>query len=184
MSLLDLAFLFVILVFAFQGFRNGIVREVLGIAGLVVAMLVAVRYMDPLGDMLGRFLEQSRELLELWAAVILFSAVFTLALSVALLIRKMLEAVRLNMINRLFGFFFGGVKSAIAIALFMLFLAGLELPSEETRRASFLYPKIMRIVPNTFQLLALVFPGAAAAFDRFEEMLGPVDPEDPLPISD
>jgi len=153
MSLLDLAILLIVLFFSFQGFRNGLVREILTLAGLLAALFVALHYMAPLSLWLLKFVELSVELVSILSATILFSLVFTIALIFAYLIQKFLEVIHLNLINRLFGLFFGGLKSAIVISLLLIFMAGMNIPDQEIRQESLIYSYILRLAPMVFEKL-------------------------------
>ncbi|MEX1062213.1 MAG: CvpA family protein [Balneolaceae bacterium] len=176
MNLLDLVIGLIVLLFAFQGFRNGIVREVLTIAGVVFAIFVALRLMEPLAGLLNPFLDHREDVIILISGLVLFTATFILVLVIAMLIRKFLEFIKLNIINRLFGFAFGGLKSVIAVSAVLLLLAGLDMPHEETRQGSFLYPYIIPVAPAAYNLAASAFPGSSDFMRQVQETLDENNP--------
>ena len=169
MSLLDLGILATLTLFAIFGFRNGIVRELFTIIGLVVAIYIAFRYMEDaamwLSGMTGQTLSAEVTLV---TGLILFTITFILFLLLAFLIRRLLEAIYLNIINRILGSAFGAVKAGIAISAILLLLGMFGVPDEETRRESILYPHILKVAPAAYNLIAGVLPGAGEFMEQFK----------------
>ncbi|MEX0890405.1 MAG: CvpA family protein [Balneolaceae bacterium] len=158
MSLFDLAILLILVFFSFQGFRNGLVKEILTLAGLVVALFVALLYMDLMGGWISGVVDLSEEGASVLAATLLFTAVFLIALITAHLIRKFLEVIHLNLLNRLLGLVFGGVKSALAVSLVLILLAGWNIPGEDVRQGSLIYSYILNLGPILFDQLETLLP--------------------------
>lgn len=158
MSLFDLAILLIIVFFSFQGFRNGLVKEILTLAGLVVALFVALHYMDLVAGWISGVVDLSEEGASVLAATLLFTAVFVIALLTAHLIRKFLEVIHMNLLNRLLGLAFGGLKSALAVSLVLILLAGLGIPGEEMRQNSLIYSYILNLGPILFERLETLLP--------------------------
>jgi membrane protein required for colicin V production len=182
MNFLDLAILLPILLFAFQGYRNGVVREILTIAGVIFAVFVAFQYMGELAEVLIPLFDQPDDIMILISGIIMFSAVFILVLTIAFLIRKFLEFIKLNTLNRIFGFIFGGLKSGIAISALLLLFAGFGLPGEETRNQSITYSYIIHLAPKAFNMVASIYPGSGDFVNKIEETLDESNPIKHLPI--
>jgi membrane protein required for colicin V production len=182
MNLLDIVILLIVIVFAFQGYRNGIVKEVLTIVGVIFAVFIAFRYMNELADMLIPHFDQSEDVIILISGLIMFSATLILILTIAYLIRKFLELIKLNIINRIFGSIFGGLKSAIIISAVLLLFAGFGLPGEEARSESITYPYVIQLAPAAFNMVAAALPGTENFVNRIEETLDEANPMKHLPI--
>src|SRR5690625_7700146 len=60
MNILDLLILLPIAFFAYRGFKNGLIREVLGIVGIVLGVFLAFRYMDEAGAYIQPFFGEYR----------------------------------------------------------------------------------------------------------------------------
>jgi len=169
MNLLDLGILATLILFAIFGFRNGIVREVLTIIGLVVAIYVAFRYMEDAALWLSELTSQTLSAeVTLVTGLILFTLTFILFLLLAFLIRRFLEAIHLNIINRILGFIFGGVKAGIAVSALLLLLGMFGVPDEETRRESVLYSQILEVAPAAYDLIAGVLPESGRFMEQFQ----------------
>lgn len=182
MNLLDLAILFPIAMFAYQGYRNGIVREVLAIVGVIFAVFIAFQFMEQLSGMLEPFIDQPKDVITLISGVILFAATLILVLSIALLIRKFLELIRLNLINRLFGLLFGGLKACIAISAILLLLAGFNLPDEDTRAGSVSYAYVIQAAPAVYNLIISVYPESEDFVSKMRNTLDETNPIQNLPF--
>jgi len=169
MNLLDLGILATLILFAIFGFRNGIVREILTIIGLVVAIYVAFRYMEDAAMWLTELTSQTLSAeVTLVTGLILFTLTFILFLLLAFLIRRFLEAIHLNIINRILGFIFGGVKAGIAVSALLLLLGMFGVPDAETRRESILYPQILEVAPAAYDLIAGVLPESGQFMEQFQ----------------
>lgn len=169
MNLLDLGILATLILFAIFGFRNGIVREVLTIIGLVVAIYVAFRYMEDAAIWLSELTSQTLSAeVTLVTGLILFTLTFILFLLLAFLIRRFLEAIHLNIINRILGFIFGGVKAGIAVSALLLLLGMFGVPDEETRQESILYPRILEVAPAAYDLIAGILPESGNFMEQFQ----------------
>lgn len=169
MSLLDLGILATLTLFAIFGFRNGIVRELLTIIGLVVAIYVAFRFMEDAALWLSQLTSQTLSAeVTLVTGLILFTVTFILFLLLAFLIRRFLEAIHLNIINRILGFIFGGLKAGIAVSAILLLLGLFGVPDEETRQESIVYPRILKVAPAAYDLIAGVLPGSGQFMEQFQ----------------
>jgi membrane protein required for colicin V production len=182
MNLLDVIILLMVAVFAIQGYRNGIVQEVLTIVGVIFAVFVSFQFMNELAEMLIPHMDQSEDVIALIAGLILFTATFILVMAIAFLIRKFLELIKLNFINRIFGSIFGGLKSAIAISALLLLFAGFGIPGEETRNESLTYPYVIQLAPAAFNLVAAAIPGTENFVNRIDHTLDETNPMKHLPI--
>lgn len=129
MSVLDYAALGVILVSMLWGIWRGLMREVMSLAGWVLAFLAANAVAGPLGELLPAS----------WASgevrvLIAFGVVFVVTLSAATLVgvalSKMFKAAGLSGVDRTLGAIFG-LARGIVILLALAVAAGLtKLPRE------------------------------------------------------
>lgn len=156
MNLLDLILLAIILFSAVQGYRNGLVRELFSLLGILVALWVMTHYLDPMTESLSLALSASEGILQVLAASMLFLSVYLLALLFALMIQKLLETIHLNVINRLAGLMFGVIKAKLLLMAFLLLLGVIGFPGDETIQHSILYPLLTDSIPT---LIEAWFPG-------------------------
>lgn len=157
MNLFDLIILAILLFFSVQGYRNGLIRELFSVAGLLTALWVMTHYLEPMADWMGLFVDASETVLHVIAASMLFLSVYLLALLLALIIQKVLETIHLNVINRLAGLIFGTVKATLLLMAILLIVSLIGFPGPETTDTSLFYPLLTDAIPT---LLAEWIPGS------------------------
>ena len=176
MNWLDMVLLVPIALFAWRGFSNGIVGEVLGIAGLIVSVFLTFAYMKPAAVLFEPYFETAD-----YAVIAAGTAIFVGTLIVfqlaAWLLKSILKLAKLNMVNRVAGLGFGVLKAAVVLSAALLLLAGFRLPPEQIREESVLYPVVTPVAPVVYDAVALVWPGV----EGFKEtMEGALDQSNPL----
>ena len=182
MNYLDLLLLLPIGYFAYQGFINGIVREVLGIIGVILAVFLTFVLMEDMTSILQYFWFTPANYLPVLAGIILFFGAIIFTRFLANLIHKMLEVVSLNFINQILGGAFGALKTAIVFSAILLLLAGFNLPKEETRKESKVYTHIIFIAPAVYNAIVSVYPGAEDFITVIEKNIDPNNPLKSLPV--
>jgi membrane protein required for colicin V production len=123
MTWLDYAVLGVMAVSTVWGVWRGLVREVISLAGWVIAFLAANLFAGPLAEALPQSIPRS-ELRMLVAFVAIFIVTLTVTTLAALLLSKMLKAVGLGGLDRTLGGMFGVARGLLIVMAFAL-LAGL-----------------------------------------------------------
>ena len=135
MTWLDYALFGVFAASVVWGAWRGLVREVIGVLGWVIAFLAANLFAGPLGEELPGFIP-TPELRVLAAFLGIFVAVLVLATLLALLLSKLVQAVGLGGLNSLLGALFG-VARGVVIVLALALIAGLtSAPRQEFWRES------------------------------------------------
>ncbi|MGM0505604.1 MAG: CvpA family protein [Bacteroidota bacterium] len=156
MNLFDLILLAILLFFSVQGYRNGLVRELFSVAGILTALWVMTHFLDPMVEWMSLFVDASETALHVVAATMLFLSVYLLALLLALIIQKVLETIHLNVINRLAGLLFGTLKATLLLMAILLITGLVGFPGSETTDTSLFYPLLTDAIP---ELLAEWIPG-------------------------
>src|SRR5690625_7278871 len=106
MNILDLLILLPIAFFAYRGFKNGLIREVLGIAGIVLGVFLAFRYMDEAGVYIQLFFGEHVEYVPFVADFIIFIGSLVVVTGLALMPKKLFVAIQLHFMNRATGLVF------------------------------------------------------------------------------
>lgn len=123
MSWLDYAILGVLAVSVVWGILRGFVREVISLAGWVLAFLAANAVADPLGDALPTSIS-SPEVRVLAAFLIVFIFTLSIATMVGMLLSKLLKSAGLGGLDRTLGGLFG-LARGVVILLALAITAGL-----------------------------------------------------------
>jgi membrane protein required for colicin V production len=123
MTWLDYAVLGVLVASVLWGAWRGLVREVIGVLGWVIAFLAANLFAGPLGPTMPEFIP-TEELRVLAAFLGIFVGVLIVSTLLALLLSRLVQAVGLGGLNSVLGGLFG-VARAVVIVLAVAVLAGL-----------------------------------------------------------
>lgn len=170
MSVFDLIVFIIIGIFAVIGFKNGIIREVFRLFGLILAIFVAFTYFELFKD----WITSTTGILPSYALIISFLVLFfsvILLIHIAIwLIEYVLKISFLSLTNRILGSFFGVLKAGLLLSLAVLFLATLDIPSQETKESSFTYTTIERIAPTLYDGVMSIYPDAL----KFQESIGQI----------
>jgi membrane protein required for colicin V production len=154
MSYFDIIVGILLILAALKGLKNGLVKELAGLAALLLGIIFAVQFSDTTGEFLSRFFHTR------YMGVIAFLLTFVLVVVIVHLIahvlHRLINAVALGVFDRLLGLVFGVVKAGFIISIVLLGLEifGLEesivTPREQQR--SKLFPPVKNAAPMIFNL--------------------------------
>ncbi|MHB0777183.1 CvpA family protein [Halomonas sp. WWR20] len=113
---LDWAFLLVLTVSMLTGFLRGLVREALGLATWIVALLAARLFALPVGNMLEGFISHPDVRLVLGFVLVIFGVVMVCGFVIRL-INAAVEWVGMGFFNRVAGSVFGALRGAAVLVL-------------------------------------------------------------------
>lgn len=152
MNWIDALIAIIVLGFTFFGLRNGLIREGMSLAGIVVGIILATRFGDSIASIFGPATS------ELPSAIIFaIIVVTTSALSYWLgaLLRRTAKALFLGWADRLFGAIFGFVKGLLISSLILIILSLFAFfPAlGEKMKTSALAPRVIKVAPATYNLL-------------------------------
>jgi len=184
MNLLDFIILIPISYFCYRGFMNGIIKEVLSITGIILAVFLTFNYMDALSTAISPWFEEKAGYVPFVSGVVLFIGTVSMVQLTAYLMKKFLETVKLNFINRISGLAFGFLKSSIIVSAVLLLLAGFNLPAEEVRKNSLSYPHIIYAAPLAYDTIASVYPGAEYFSETLKKNINQYNPINNFPSLD
>lgn len=154
MNLLDFFILVPVLFFAFRGIKNGLIGEVLGTIGLIVAVYLTFQYMDEAAVVIQPLFKPDASYVVFIAAALIFILTLIVVQLIDYLASTFLKIIRLRPINMILGFFFGLLKGAIIVSAILLLLAGFQYPSEQTREDSMTYSYVIYIAPWAYNLVS------------------------------
>lgn len=170
MNLLDLIILVPLLLFAFRGYRNGLIRELFAAVGLVLAIFFAFQYMSDLSEYLRVQLDTNTAFVPYFSFGIIFLLVLLAVQIVIFFIEGVMKIAFLSLPNRLLGAFFSTFKIGLIISIILLILSGFNLPEEEVTSDSVFYSYIIQLAPETFNTLAKIYPGAGNYVETVQDI--------------
>ncbi len=159
MNALDVVVLLVLALFAFRGFKNGFIKEVLGLVGIIAACFIAFHYMGSLSEFLANHISVNPKYIPYFSAIVLFLGTLIVVELIIVFLTKLLQAVALGLPNRILGLVLSVIKAGVIISVILLVLAGFNEPSERYQKESLIYPYVMMMAPAAYDVIAWVFPG-------------------------
>lgn len=141
----------VVLVIGFiLGFKDGLVRKLIGLIGLILAVVLVIEFSVPVGAYIAPFFNDEVYLAEIIAGIVIF---FTTILVIAIIKRIVHPVDKVNkFINQILGGISGTIQVIFILSAFFLFLNVLRIPSEEAKKSSLGYQYVYDVIPATVDL--------------------------------
>jgi len=157
MNWLDIVIIVVAVLLGLAGLRQGIIKTVFGIAGLIVGIVLAGRYYDELAALLS---SSGATWANIAAYVIILIATLIVAGVVGSLVAKLVHLVLLGWLDRLvgcvLGVFIGGLLCAAVLAIVVKYYPGTEAVISQSGLAKFLmegFPLLLALLPGEFDFI-------------------------------
>jgi|ERR1041384_1908718 uncharacterized membrane protein required for colicin V production len=170
MNVTDILILLGLAAYLLLGFRDGFLKKVFAILGLWGGLVIATKYMVPLGDQYTAWFGTSDELSEILAFATLFLAV-TLIVNLFYRWVGKTDTESLKFVSRIAGALLGLAQGSVAISLLLLMFNVFDLPSTDSQSDSLLYHDTINIAPAVFDYSTTWIPDSKAFFDEVEVKL-------------
>jgi membrane protein required for colicin V production len=167
LTMLDWFILFVVAGGILRGFTVGAVRQLASLVGVLLAFLLSVQFMHPVGHMVADSIGLADEIAPLVGFIVLFGGVLIVGVAVARLIERMIDALSLTMLNRVVGAVVGAVKAVLLMSVLFLVLASVQMPSAESRSASQLYSPVATALPRAWDATVGYLPAVKRVSEQF-----------------
>jgi len=151
MNHIDYLLLAIILVGFILGYKDGLIRKIIGLLGLVIAIILAITYSSTLGDYLAPMFNDENYLAKIVSAIVIF---FATLLIFAIVKRLIHPSDKVNkFVNQLLGGIAGTIQIVFITSVFLLLLNTISVPSENDIKNSLLYSTIYSVIPTTIDLI-------------------------------
>ena len=133
------------------GYKDGLVRKVIGLLGLITAILAAVNYSGELGTYLAPMFNDEDYLAKIISGIVIF---FAIILLFSILKRLIHPSDKVNkFVNQLLGGIAGTIQIVFIISVFLLLFNAISIPDQEDIDNSLLYTYVYGIIPSTIDLI-------------------------------
>jgi len=150
LNYLDYIILVVLVIGFILGFKDGLVRKLIGLVGLILAVFLVIEFSVLVGLYIAPFFNDEVYLAEIIAGIIIF---FTTILVVSIIKRIVHPIDKVNkFINQILGGISGTLQIVFILSAFFLVFNVLRIPSEETKKESLGYKYIYNIIPSIVDL--------------------------------
>lgn len=155
MGTVDILFGVILGIFILIGLWKGFFREVLGFAGIIGGIFLAIIGFGPLGQVLAGLAPGVPAVV--WpflSFILIFVAVYLGSRLLAGLLSKLSESIFLGWLNHLLGGLVGGLKGAAIISLLLLIIGFFPMQGklQSIRENSMLYGPLQKFVPSIYNL--------------------------------
>ncbi len=165
MNYLDIIILIVVAVGFLLGFKDGLIRKIIGLIGLFVGIYIAYRFSDFFGSILLPIFNDDKNLADIFAGIILFLLI-VLLFSVLKRIIHPLDKVN-KLLNQLLGGLAGTLQVVFFISAVFVLLKVFNVPNKKDKDSSFMYQKVYFVVPSTISFLFGESSGAQTFIQKF-----------------
>lgn len=167
MNLLDFLILPVLLGGFVSGYSTGLIRQVASLLGMILAFVLGVHLMEPVGAMVSGSLGLSERVAPLVGFVLVFLGIQVVVFALAKMVEALVGALKLTLVNRLLGGGLGVVKSALLLSVTFLVLQYVQLPGASLREGSWLYEPVASSLPRAWAYLSDNVPQVESLSEKF-----------------
>ncbi len=133
------------------GFKDGIIRKLIGLLGVVTGLFASFMLAETLGAILIGFFDNEKNLSNIIAGILIFFAVLALF---SILKRVIHPADKINkFVNQFLGGIFGIIQMAYFLSGFLLFFHIFNLPPENIVKNSVSYETVYKLLPETIDFV-------------------------------
>lgn len=151
-----------------RGFWTGALRQAASLLGFIIAFVLGIQLMRPVGQLIVSSLGLADTLGPVLGFVAVFLLIQVAAYAVSRLGEGLLRAFRLGFLNRLAGGAVGALKAALLLSVAFLVLNVFDVPGPEARRRSELYAPVASTLPEAWNMAAEQWPEVTSLYERFE----------------
>ena len=143
----------------FQGFRKGLLQEVVSVFALFLGFILGLKLLTTALPLVQKFVGNALGLLPFLSFLVVFVLVILGVRLLGLLFKKIVDFTPLGMLDNILGAILGGLKwcFAISLLLYVSSLAGIAV-SQGTARESVIYPFVLKSTPLALEVLSFVMP--------------------------
>jgi len=150
-NLIDIIFLVPLMLFAWSGYKKGLIIEAATLAALILGLYFSIYFSDIAANLLNKNFNIEPKYVGAIAFVLTFVAVVFGVIAMGKMLEKIIKVLFLDFINKIGGLFFGILKGAlfISILIFAFSYFGFEnsVFKEDTRKKSLFYEPIKSVAP-------------------------------------
>jgi membrane protein required for colicin V production len=161
MSWFDIVIIVAIAIPTFLGFRAGLIKAALVLAGIIIGVILAGRFYVPFSELLS-FISEA-DVARIVAFAIILIVVMIIAAVLAWLLKWAVSVIMLGWVNRLggaiFGFVLGAIFCSALLAICVKFLGEVGAITGSGLAAILLdrFPMVLALLPDEFDAIRYFF---------------------------
>ncbi len=152
MNKLDIVFIAIISLTLIRGFLRGIVKELIGIGGIIGGFIVATNYYKFLIPYVDKFID-NKQVVVIISYALLFVATLLVIFFIGSILREILRNLSLGWLDKAGGAAFGFIKGVLISSMILLFLTLAISPNSSLIGQSKLSPYITQITQKIIYVI-------------------------------
>ncbi len=158
MNFVDAVIIIIALIGFILGFKDGLVRKLIGFIGFVLAVILSINFASDFGQYMKAVLGIEYYLSEIIAGTVIFAGTIILFAILKRLIHPF-DKVN-NLVNQLVGGVIGMIQILFFLSAALYILNVFSVPSEKAKKDSLVYKPVYGIIPGTIDLISDYTPDA------------------------
>ncbi|HMS63949.1 MAG TPA: CvpA family protein [Ignavibacteria bacterium] len=172
MNKLDIIIFTIVLIPALLGLKNGFLRSIFALIGIITGLFLATVYNDKLSSFLG-FLKTDPKLLSIMSFVIIIVFTYIVFVTIAGKISRFNFITKT--LDKILGVCFGILKGFIIASLILLLSTStINFFSKKEIETSKFYSSVINIAPDVYNYIQIYFPNAKEFYDELNKIFDPV----------
>ena len=162
-TVFDIIAISVIGVFAFLGFRKGLIAEVLKIMGIIVGITLALQYVNRVAAVIHNFAALGEKVEKTLAFVLILLLTIAVFIYLARIAKVIFNFALMGWLDKSGGLLLGSIKGALIISAFLplfMFLPDSISFVKETKHNSAIYKNLQGFAPQVYNSIAKLIPGS------------------------
>ena len=157
MNIVDIILLICFIPAVIQGFRKGIISQVIAIISIIAGAWVSFRFTSDVSIWMAEYIQGSEQMLKVISFALIFAAVIVGMALLGKFIEGAVKLVMLEWLNKLLGVAFSLLKAGLIVGLCIMLFCSLnntfDMVSEEVLNESILFPPLKSLAYTVFPYL-------------------------------
>ena len=158
-NFLDIVIIIPLLLFAWQGYKRGLIIEVATLAALILGLFFAFYFSDYAANLLNEHFNIDEKYIAALSFIVTFIVVVFTVVAIGKILQKIIDIILLGFLNKAAGAVFGIVKGALILSILLLIInyfdSNQKLIKEEYKESSIFYEPIASFAPYLYNSLHL-----------------------------
>ncbi len=167
MNWLDIVIIALVTLPTFFGYRKGFLRKLFGIVGILFGFFLAVRFYSNVFDLLSKIIKSDPLLAKALSFLLIIAVVYALSVWVATFMSNINSGTK--GIDKIAGAITGFIQGLIIASILLVNLSYRNMPDQQVRNSSFLYPSIYKIAPAIFDKIIDITPGIKTTYEEYKQ---------------
>lgn len=156
MILLDILIITAVIVGFILGFKDGLIRKLIGIIGFILAIVAAVFFAGKLGKLIESLFRIEYYLAEIISGLIIFFSIIVIFMLLKRVVHPF-DKVN-NLLNQIIGGIVGSIQIIYFLSAIFIIVNIFDLPDKQSKQQSLFYNLSYQVIPLTIQYLSNYTP--------------------------